>query len=153
MRCLFRFCIAWSWKFHKWNNRWELHQMSPCCVSTGWSVFYIIQCKWRSTTQLQREFFLYGNRPLNILNIRYEMIWVDMVWYGLIWFYLSQQHGLQYRQTWVAHPSHEEIRAKITDEEVQEWMKVRPLDFWGASPWIAGSMLGSEKSVGEDLNS
>jgi hypothetical protein len=28
----------------------------------------------------------------------------------------------------VAHPSHEEIRAKITDEEVQEWMKVRPLD-------------------------
>lgn len=24
---------------------------------------------------------------------------------------------------------HQEIRAKITDEEVQEWMKVRPLDF------------------------
>ena len=33
--------------------------------------------------------------------------------------YSSVRHG----------PSHEEIRAKITDEEVQEWMKVRPLDF------------------------
>ena len=43
--------------------------------------------------------------------------------------------GFIFHRTWatvasdMGGPSHEEIRAKITDEEVQEWMKERPLDF------------------------
>ena len=64
--------------------------------------------------------------------------------------------GFIFHRTWatvasdMGGPSHEEIRAKITDEEVQEWMKVRPLDFWGADPgfgsldprWDPRNLLG-----------
>ena len=68
----FPFCIAWSWKFHKSETivgssikcrHAVLVQVGPC--STLFSANEDLLPSYN-------ESFLYGNSPLNILNIRYE---------------------------------------------------------------------------------